>query len=141
MRLKILAILSLVLITMACEDTKTYNGESLDGLWEVTELKPDVPFAHGYLCTITHDSKDNTLITIANFLDQYEDHTVTDPNYMLQARLNGSRISVSSQGIGEVLITIGNGVIYNSENFRIDYTYNFEGRTSSGSADFVRKNN
>ncbi len=138
--LKLLGLSCMLLIMMACEETTSYNGESLDGVWEVTELKPEVPFAQGYLCTVKHDENNRAFIQISNFLDRYEDHEVTDPNYILNASISGSRINVSSQGIEDVLITIGNGYIYNSNNFKIDYTYNYEGRTGTGSADFVRKN-
>lgn len=135
-----IATIGLLVILMACEETKSYNGESLNGVWEVTELKSEVPFNQGYLCSVTHSAIDNNTLLIANFLDQYQDHDVSDPNYVLEAIISGNRITVTSQGIDDVSVNYGVGVIYNSDNFRIEYTYDYEGRQGSGSADFVRKN-
>jgi hypothetical protein len=129
--------LSATLLLTACDKTDVAVTD-LAGSWIINEVGGNYD-GYAYEATVTVDPNNSGRIFVANFLNTASDPETTIRNYMLQVRVEGSRLIVDPQQVDVIEIKNSTGVVSNKDQFRLDYSYTMENNSYMATAYFIRK--
>lgn len=137
MKSKLSIIFSVLLLLVSCEKAEVQNATQLSGMWEVNEFD-GLYDGLLYECGIQPDENRENYFYIRNFLDLISDPRTLDENYRLSVKIEGSRLIILPQSVGDVEILDGSGRVRSKNDFEISYRYLANGVTYNATAIFIR---